>query len=116
MVRHAYGVLRVNSFATEMASDGSGRALFPLTALISHSCQPNVLHDIKITCKILPNFYDHMYGPAINQENFCERRSPSGIWNKLTQLCRQGSGERASVVPVTEDLLQHCQRICYDKE
>ena len=44
MIRHAYGVLRVNSFAIEMASGGRGRALFPVTALISHSCQPNVLH------------------------------------------------------------------------
>ena len=44
-IYHAYGVLRVNSFAIEMASGGKGRALFPLTALISHSCQPNILHE-----------------------------------------------------------------------
>ena len=47
MIRHCYGVLRVNSFAVETVSGGSGRALFPVTALISHSCQPNVLHDPK---------------------------------------------------------------------
>ena len=47
MIRHCYGVLRVNSFAVETLSGGSGRALFPVTALISHSCQPNVLHDPK---------------------------------------------------------------------
>ena len=47
MIRHCYGVLRVNSFAIETASGGTGRALFPVTALISHSCQPNVLHDPK---------------------------------------------------------------------
>merc|ERR1712223_972984 len=47
MIRHCYGVLRVNSFAVETVSGGSGRALFPITALISHSCQPNVLHDPK---------------------------------------------------------------------
>merc|ERR1712223_1506907 len=47
MIRHCYGVLRVNSFAVEAVSGGSGRALFPVTALISHSCQPNVLHDPK---------------------------------------------------------------------
>ena len=47
MIHHCYGVLRVNSFAVETVSGGSGRALFPVTALISHSCQPNVLHDPK---------------------------------------------------------------------
>ena len=44
-LRHAYGVLRVNSFAIETIRGGKGRALFPMTALISHSCQPNVLHE-----------------------------------------------------------------------
>jgi len=38
------------------------------------------------------------------------------IWTKLTPLCYPNFGERASVVPVTEGLLQNCQRICYDKE
>ena len=47
MIHHCYGVLRVNSFGIETLSGGSGRALFPVTALISHSCQPNVLHDPK---------------------------------------------------------------------
>ena len=47
MIRHCYGVLRVNSFGIETLSGGSGRALFPVTALISHSCQPNVLHNPK---------------------------------------------------------------------
>ena len=44
-LRHAYGVLRVNSFAIDTIRGGKGRALFPMTALISHSCQPNVLHE-----------------------------------------------------------------------
>ena len=44
-LRHAYGVLRVNSFAIETIRGGKGRALFPMTALISHSCQPNILHE-----------------------------------------------------------------------
>ena len=48
MIRHAYGVLRVNSFAIDTASGGTGRALFPVTALISHSCQPNILHDPRV--------------------------------------------------------------------
>ena len=53
MIRHCYGVLRVNSFGIETLSGGSGRALFPVTALISHSCQPNVLHHPKaIECKM----------------------------------------------------------------
>ena len=51
MIQHAYGVLRVNSFAVETNSGGEGRGLFPITALISHSCQPNVLHNSK--CKEL---------------------------------------------------------------
>ena len=48
MIRHAYGVLRVNSFAVDTASGGKGRGLFPVTALISHSCQPNILHDPRV--------------------------------------------------------------------
>ena len=52
MIRHCYGVLRVNSFGIETLSGGSGRALFPVTALISHSCQPNILHNPK---SIAPN-------------------------------------------------------------
>lgn len=44
-VRHAYGVLRVNSFGVDTLSGGSGRALYPLTALASHSCRPNVNHN-----------------------------------------------------------------------
>lgn len=43
-IRHAYGVLRVNSFGVVTSQGGQGRALFPLTALLSHSCSPNLLH------------------------------------------------------------------------
>ena len=59
MIRHCYGVLRVNSFGIETLSGGSGRALFPVTALISHSCQPNVLHHPKaIASKMSENEND----------------------------------------------------------
>ena len=62
MIRHCYGVLRVNSFGIETLSGGSGRALFPVTALISHSCQPNVLHHPKaIVVKSCENKNDGKY-------------------------------------------------------
>ena len=62
MIRHGYGVLRVNSFAIETVSGGSGRALFPVTALISHSCQPNVLHDPKA---VSPNIINEKHNGNI---------------------------------------------------
>ncbi|TRY78050.1 hypothetical protein TCAL_06628, partial [Tigriopus californicus] len=43
-VERAYGILRVNSFGFTTPQGGDGRALYPLVALMSHSCQPNVQH------------------------------------------------------------------------
>ena len=65
MIRHCYGVLRVNSFAIETVSGGTGRALFPVTALISHSCQPNVLHDPKA---VSPDTIEKHNGNSIQTE------------------------------------------------
>ena len=44
-VLHAFGVLRINSFGIETAAGGEGRGLFPLLALMSHSCQSNLQHE-----------------------------------------------------------------------
>lgn len=69
-LRHAYGVLRVNSFAIETIRGGKGRALFPMTALISHSCQPNVLHE--------PISYGSNEFHTNNQEDTCLGASSGG--------------------------------------
>ena len=44
-VIHAFGVLRINSFGIETPEGGQGRGLFPLLALMSHSCQSNLQHE-----------------------------------------------------------------------
>ena len=44
-VLHAFGVLRINSFGIETPAGGQGRGLFPLLALMSHSCQSNLQHE-----------------------------------------------------------------------
>ena len=44
-VIHAFGVLRINSFGIDTKMGGRGRGLFPLLALMSHSCQSNLQHE-----------------------------------------------------------------------
>lgn len=44
-VLHAFGVLRINSFGIDTPMGGRGRGLFPLLALMSHSCQANLQHE-----------------------------------------------------------------------
>ena len=44
-VMHAFGVLRINVFGVNTQSGGSGRGLFPLLAMMSHSCQSNLQHE-----------------------------------------------------------------------
>ena len=44
-VLHAFGVLRINSFGIDTKMGGHGRGLFPLLALMSHSCQSNLQHE-----------------------------------------------------------------------
>ena len=44
-ILHAFGVLRINSFGIDTPSGGRGRGLFPLLALMSHSCQSNLQHE-----------------------------------------------------------------------
>ncbi len=38
-VVRAYGVLRTNAFGFSTREGGEGRALFPITSLMSHSCR-----------------------------------------------------------------------------
>ena len=44
LIKKCYGILRINAFGFNSSAGGEGRALFPLVALASHSCQPNVQH------------------------------------------------------------------------
>ena len=44
-VLHAFGVLRINAFGIDTQMGGHGRGLFPLLALMSHSCQSNLQHE-----------------------------------------------------------------------
>ena len=44
-ILHAFGVLRINSFGVDTPQGGNGRGLFPLLALMSHSCQSNLQHE-----------------------------------------------------------------------
>jgi len=53
-VIHAFGVLRINSFGIDTKMGGRGRGLFPLLALMSHSCQSNLQHEPSKSMSAMP--------------------------------------------------------------